>query len=393
MSKAKISSLGALSAGLAMFAVAGAASAQGFSAPLDQCSTVTVPTALTNCATVQDPLSGGGATISDEGDVTVTVIGAAPNTTYAVSLVSGDGTQSTPIGDLKTGSRGNGAMRKDAFFKFGTVGAGNIVLSSSSSAPNEEFVTGVSISSNGLVSGRDFQPGLVRCTDVVTPGALSSCGSDSLSSGHVDVENDDGALAIHVSGARPSTSYTALFVSPSGGTPTALGTVGPTNKKGNASLVVSSEFASGTIGSGWIELENGSSTDEFVSGFKVDEKFVSPEVSTSNLVPCDSVTDPADLVCGDDPLNSGHYDVDKAGNVSVTLNGAEPSTNYEVYFRPLDDSGDVDTGLEVPTNANGNAVRSAKNVFVADTVASGTLVLKHTGSDQSDQFVAGFEVH
>lgn len=393
MSKTRISILGAISAGLAICAVAGAASAQGFSAPLDQCTAVTAPAALTNCAAVQDPLSGGGASISDQGDVTVTVIGAAPNTTYTVSLVSGDGTQSIAIGDLKTGSKGNGALRKDAFFKFGTVGAGNIVLSSSGSAPNEEFVTGLSISNNAFVSGRDYQPALVRCTDVVTPGTLSNCGSDSLSSGHVDVENDDGALAIHVSGARPSTSYTALFVSPSGGIPTALGTIGPTNKKGNATLTVPTEFVPGTIGSGWVEVENSASTDEFVSGFKVDEKFVSPEVSTSNLVPCDSVTDPSDLVCGDDSLDSGHYDVDKAGNISVTLKGAGPSTNYEVYFRPLDDSGDVDTGLEVPTNANGNAVASKKNVFAADTVASGTLVLKHTGSDQPDQFVAGFEVH
>ena len=70
------------------------------------------------------------ATISDEGDVTVTLFGAATNTTYAVSFVSNDGTQTTSIGNLKTGADGNGAMRKEAFFKFGTVGAGNIVLTS-----------------------------------------------------------------------------------------------------------------------------------------------------------------------------------------------------------------------------------------------------------------------
>lgn len=389
MSKTRFSVLGAILVGAALSAVSGSARAQGFSAPLDQCKSVTTPAALTNCAVVQDPLSGGGAAISDQGDVTVTLVGAAPNTTYAVSLVSGDGTRSIAIGNLKTGSHGDGALRKDAFFKFGTVGAGNIVLSSGGS---EEFVTGVSISSNGLESGRDFQPGLVRCTDVTAPATLSGCGSDSLSSGHVDVENDDGALSIHVSGARPATSYTAIFRSPSGGTPLALGTVGPTNKKGSATLVVPAEFAPSTIGSGSIVLQS-SSTDEFVSGFKIDEKFVRPAISESSLVPCGAVTDPTGLVCGDDPLDSGSYEVNAGGAIIVTLKGAEASTNYEVYFRPLDNSGDVDTDAEVSTNALGNAKTGPKSFFTANTVASGTLVLKHTGSDQPDQFVAGYEVH
>ena len=82
-----------------------------------------------DCASVQDPLNRGGATINDQGDVTV-VSRAATNATYAVSFVSGDGTQSTSIDNLKTDNHGNGALRKDAFFKFGTVGAGNVVLSS-----------------------------------------------------------------------------------------------------------------------------------------------------------------------------------------------------------------------------------------------------------------------
>src|SRR5208337_1746345 len=161
------------------------------------------------------------------------------------------GSQSAPIGSLTTGAHGDGALRKDAFYKFGTVGAGNVVLSGGS---GEEFVTGVLISSDGLESARDFQPGLVRCTDVTVPGTLSSCGSDPLTSGHVDVENDDGALSIHVSGARPSTSYTASLVSP-GGTTTALGTLPKTDKHGNATLIKSTEFAASTIGSGSVVLQ------------------------------------------------------------------------------------------------------------------------------------------
>jgi len=373
-----------LAAPMALCLASGLARAETFDAPLLQCKSVTTPAALTTCASVQDPLKRGGATINDQGDVTVIVVGAATNTAYAVSLVSNDGTQSTSIGNLNTGAGGDGAFRKDAFFKFGTVGAGNVVLSHG----GEQFVTGLSISSTGLESTRDFQPALVRCTDVTTPGTLSSCGSDSLTRGRVDIENPDGALSIHVTGARPSTSYTALLRSP-GGTTTALGTVGPTDKAGNGTLVVPSAFAASTIGSGAIVLQS-SSTDEFVSGFRVDQKFVRPEVSASNLVPCGSVTDPILANCGSDPLDRGSYEVNAAGDLNVRLAGASPSTNYELFFRPLDNSGDVDTGIAVPTNTLGNADTGLKTFFSPNTVASGTFVVK---SGTFDEFVAGYELH
>ena len=374
-----------LAAPVALCLVSGLARADTFDAPLIQCKSVATPAALTTCASAQDPLKRGGATINDQGDVTVIVIGAATNTTYTVSLVSNDGTQTTSIGSLKTGVAGDGAFRKDAFFKFGTVGAGNVVLSSGA---GEQFVTGLLISSNGLESARDFQPALVRCTDVTVPGTLSNCGSDSLTRGRVDIENADGALSIHVTGARPSTSYTAILRSP-GGTTTSLGTVGPTDKAGNGMLIVPAAFAPNTIGSGEIVLQNGS-TDEFVSGFRVDQKFVRPAVSASNLVPCGSVTDPILANCGSDPLDRGAYEVNAAGDVNVRLAGATPSTNYELFFRPLDNSGDVDTGIAVPTNALGNAETGLKKFFMPNTVASGTFVVK---SGTLDEFVAGYELH
>jgi hypothetical protein len=377
-----------LAAPLALCLGSGFAHAQTFDEPLEQCKAVATPAALTTCATVQDPLKGGGATISDEGDVTVTVFGAATNTTYAVKLVSNDGTQSTSIDNLMTDADGNGAMRKEAFFKFGTVGAGNIVLSS---AGSEQFVTGLSVSSNGLESRRDFQPGLVRATDVMVPGPLSNFGSDPLTSGRVDLENDDGALSIHVSGARPSTSYTAILLSP-GGASTPLGTVGPTNKAGSATLVADPAFPASTIGSGEVVLQSGA-TDEFVSGFKVDQKFVRPKVSASELQPCGSVTDPILGNCGSDPLDSGSYRVNAGGQVSVTLNGATPSTNYELWFRPLDNSGDVDTGIAVPTDTLGNARTGAKSFFPKSVIASGTFVVKNPSEGDLDQFVAGYEIH
>ena len=135
-----------------------------------------------------------------------------------------------------------------------------------------------------------------------------------------------------------------------------------------------------------------SGTDEFVSGFRVDQKFVRPEVSAANLVACGSVTDPILANCGSDPLDRGSYEVSAAGDVNVKLAGANPSTNYELFFRPLDNSADVDTGIAVPTNALGDAETGLKKFFSANTVASGTFVVKHQ-ADTLDQFVAGYELH
>jgi hypothetical protein len=368
----------------------GLARAQTFDEPLEQCKAVTTPAALTTCASTQDPLQGGGATITNEGDVTVTVIGAATNSSYTVNFVSNDGTQSTTLGTLMTGAGGNGSLRKEAFFKFGTVGAGNVVLTSTG---GEEFVTGLTVASKGIETRRDYQPGLVRCTDVTVPGTLTNCGSDSLTTGRVFIEEDDGAALIYVNGARPSTSYTAILLSPTGAS-TPIGTVGPTNGAGNATLTVNPAFPASTIASGEVVLQSGS-TNEFVAGFKVDQKFVRPKVSASYLEPCGSVTDPVLSNCGSDPLDEGSYNVNAAGDINVQLSGASPSTNYELFFRPLDNSGDTDTGIAIATNALGDAKTGEKSfsAFTKGTIASGTFVVKHQGTDDLDQFVAGYEIH
>ena len=379
-----------IAAPVALCLASGLASAQTFDLPLEKCSAVTSPAAITTCAASQDPLNGGGATISDQGDVTVTVFGAATNTSYGVSLVSNDGTQTTSLGTLMTGAAGNGAMRKEAFFKFGTVGAGNVVLTHG----GEQFVTGLNVSSSGIEFRRDFRPGLVRCTDVTVPGTLTNCGSDSLNSGFALIEQADGAALIQVSGARPSTGYTASLVSPSG-TPLAIGTVGPTGGAGNATFVLDSPnavFPNGIVASGEVVLQSGS-TNEFMSGFKVDRKFIHPKVSASTLEPCGSVTYPAPLAnCGSDPLDSGSYKVETGGLISVTLAGANPSTNYEAWFRPLDNTGDVDTGVSLATDAEGNARAKPKSFFGKNTVAAGTIVIKEQGSTE-DQFVAGYDTN
>jgi hypothetical protein len=117
---------------------------------------------------------------------------------------------------------------------------------------------------------------------------------------------------------------------------------------------------------------------------------VRPSVSGSNLVPCGSVTDPILPNCGSDPLDHGSYQVNAVGDVDVKLVGASPSTNYELFFRPLDNSGDVDTMIAVPTNTFGDADTGMKPFFKANTVASGTFVVK---SGTLDEFDPGYELH
>lgn len=256
---------------------------------------------------------------------------------------------------------------------------------------NEEFVTGFTVSSTGFPTAADFQPGIVRCADVVVPAALAGCGSDPLTSGNAEIEQSDGALRIRVHGATPGVVYTAVLQPPSGPA-LPLGTLPATNLHGNAKLDVLNAFPAETVGTGEIILKR-NGANQFVSGFKVNQKFLPPPVASSNLVPCGQVTEPGLAACGSDPLTKGNYTVNRQGQLMVRLVGAAASTNYEVFFRPLDNSGDVDTNVQVPTNTLGNGTVSGKSVFSAGTVAAGSFVLKEHSDQTHDQFVAGFNIH
>ena len=100
---------------------------------------------------------------------------------------------------------------------------------------------------------------------------------------------------------------------------------------------------------------------------------------------CLDVTNPLLQTCGTDPLAFGSATVNKNGRLSVNINGALPGTAYTVAFRPLDNSGDVATGITLNTNASGNAHGNTKFV-PAGQVFSGSFVVQGGGLDQ---FVAG----
>ncbi len=372
----------AILAGLALWAGPGSANA-GFSAPLAQCSAVTVPAGLSNCG--NDPLVAGNAAIDDEGDAEVSVAGAGASQTYAVVFRSPDGSQSTTMGNLVTGPLGNGILRKGLLFPLNNAGAGNVVLTR---AGSDQYVTALKVEAAGADQAPlDFRPALVRCADVNVPGSLSGCGSDTLKFGFVDVDADDGDLELEVNGAGANTSYTAVLLAP-GGQTVSLGTL-KTDSRGDGQLLAPDAFSAGVKGSGTVVLSSGP-TKEFLSGFKVSEKPSPKPVAGSGLVSCIAVNDPPISGCGGDSLSSGSAVLGPAGKLTVKVIGAEPDTSYEVFFRPINNTGDIDTGLGFTTDDTGDAKNTVGFIKPgSDTVASGNFVVKSGGTDE---FLTGFTI-
>ena len=389
---------------LALSAAHGSARGGTFSTALIACSSSILPAQpVATCGTTDlfQPGGKGSVTINNVGDVAVSVTKANVNITYTAMFVALNGSAPLTLGSFTTNNKtGNGSFRADGFFKFGVTGAGNVVVTSpSGSGTAVDFVSGVTTSINGLPSGQDFEPSLVRCSAVSIPAAVTTptCGKDPLSSGHVAIDNDFGDLTIRISGAATGATYTATLVAQNG-TTTSLGPLSAmSTAKNNTSyfLVKAGYLPKSESLSGTVEVSNAGGTLEFLSGFSVTEHPASPVTSAQNLVRCSDSTNPDLADCGSDPLDKGSsYQVDSVGKLTVQLLGASPSTNYEVFFRPLDASANQDTGLEVSTDKNGNE-KISKTVFTAGTVSAGTFVLKELVSgepNQPDQYVAGFSV-
>jgi hypothetical protein len=423
--------VGAVAAAVVVALAQGSALAAGFSAPLLVCANVTMPAPITGCASTannNDPLTSGSVSIDNVGDVTIDIDGALPNQEYVATLVPADGSAAgaaTPlaIGTVMTGPKGNGSLRKNLFFKFGAAGAGTVVVNfgppSGSNTPGPiAFVSGLAVSTDQLSHGSDLNQGMDQCGEVSVPGALTSlkCGTDGKpqtnSNGSVNIENDDGTITIRLNNAAPNSNYSAELLALSGAS-IQLGTLKntkggatSTDKHGNGAFLVNgTTLIAGENISGTIVLQNISLTpavNEFVSGFKVSAKPSSPDVSQAALVPCAGVTNPDPTNCGGESLeHPSLYEVDQNGKLTVVLTGAgKGSENYEAWFRPLDNSGDVDLGVEIDTNSSGNATKVQAGVFPAGSIYSGSVVIKLKVPPNSpnpppvepDEFVPGFEI-
>jgi hypothetical protein len=377
--------IAALAMSAAAWMIPGSANAF-FSAPLVQCQAVTAPATLTGCGS--DPLTAGVASIDDEGDLEVSVSGAAASQTYTVTLVGPDGsTKSLP--NLTTGTRGNGLLRKAVAFSLGKVGAGNLLLSR---AGETQFVTGIAIESSGGVHAlADFRPELVSCSAVNLPDAITGCGSDAFKNGQVQFDSVNGDINVQVEGAAASATYAVILRS--GATDFPLCTLGPTTSTGAGQCTASAIFAPGTIASGIVVLTRDGS-DQAYSGFRVSLKPRPAPASTAGLVACLSATfgSPSTSLCGADPLTSGSAVLGTKGVLNVILDGAAPTTSYEVFFRPINSDGtsDVDTGVAVTTDTSGDGKGSGTvDGAIAGTVGSGTFVVKQ---GDTDEFLSGFTI-
>ena len=375
--------------GMAVWLVPGFARAGGFFGPLVQCSAVKSPAKIASCGS--DPLNGGGVAIFSDGEVTVTVAGAAPTTQYLIEFAAPDNSALTKIGTLTTNSKGNGNFDKEAAFPLNTVGAGNIVLinnGSTSEAGKDEFYGGLAIEASGGNHARaDYHPSLVQCRAVKVPSSPTTCGTDALKSGSVDVDAADGDVIVQVVGATASQSYSVVFRAIDGTRLALPGTLS-TDSSGTGQLMASAFFPAGTTGEGVFAVQR-NSFDQYLSGFNITQKPPKPRQAHSTLVRCVSVTNPVLSNCGTDPLSSGMINVGPNGQITVSLNGAQPSTTYSVVFRPLDNSGDTPVGTLPESNSNGNVPNTKFSFLKSGQVYSGAFVILNNGLDE---FVPGLEM-
>ncbi len=377
----RVRSLLALSGALILIPQAGYA----FSAPIVQCGAVTSPAAISNCGS--DPLGGGSVNISDEGELDLAIAGAGANETYAVVFRSPDGSQNVTItNNLVTGAKGSADLHKEIAFPLGKAGAGNIVITRGG---NDQFLSGIAIEPSGGKHARaDFRGRYARCGAInIFANPLSNCGSDPLKDGHVHVDAVDGDLNIQISGAAAHSQYDAILRDASGNS-VDFGTFG-TDAHGNGQLTKSGSFAASSTSAGTFVITR-AGADQFLAGFRVTQKPLPKPAAGTGLVRCIDVSYGGALAnCGTDPLHGGSAVLSHSGNLSVSISGAQPSTNYEVWFRPLnsDGSADIDTKVALATDTNGNAHASKQLPQSSGAIGSGTFVVKGAGFDQ---FVGGF---
>jgi hypothetical protein len=384
---------GALAVGAAMWMSPGIASAE-LVGPLVQCTAVAQPAALTTCADSQDPLTSGNVVLDDEGNLNISLQGGGAATSYTVIFRSIDGS-TISLGTLSTGPGANGSLAKYGVLAFGKAAAGSIVLQRNG---GDQYTSSLFVRPADSMSTRaSFHADLMACKAVNDPKAITGCGTDSFKSGSIAVNSDTGDITIQVNGAEADATYTAVLRTPGGSATLALGTVGPTDSKGDATADMGTVPAS-TIASGTVVLTR-DSADQAYGGVVVTEKQPKRPATGSGLVRCIDINiptgdTPADLgdVCGTDPLIAGSAVLSQSGKLTVTLTGAAASTAYEVFFRPIDGaangSDDQDTKIAITTGTSGSG-KGSGSVVTSGQIGAGTFVVKNAGTDE---FFGGFSI-
>ena len=382
----------ALVLGTAVWMAPGAARA-GFGGPLAQCSSISSPAPLGTCAGSQDPLNFGNAVLDDEGNLNVSVVGGGAATSYDIVFRSIDG-NTVQLGTLTTGPGGNGVKSKYAALPFGKNAAGFIVLQRN----GDQYVSSLFVRpQSSMITRASFHADLMACSAVNDPGKITGCGSDVFKGGSISVNSDTGDIIIQVNGAEADATYTAELRSPNGSSTLSLGTVGPTDSNGRATADMGAVPAS-TIAAGTVVLTR-NSADQAYGGVRVTEKQPRRPATGAGMVRCIDVNTPtgatpSDLgdVCGTDQLIAGSAVLSQSGKLTVKLNGAEASTSYEVFFRPIDGAAngdnDQDTGIAIATDSSGDGAGSG-SAAKSGNIGSGVFVVKNAGTDE---FFAGYSI-
>jgi hypothetical protein len=373
--------------GIAWSVAPALAQTKEFSAPLVPCGFFDGP----YCG--GDPLTSGAAAIFDNGEVTVTLTGAAPNTQYLIDFAAPDLSEFAVFGFVTTNSAGvanfdGTAIPADFSSMEKVVESGNVVvinMGNTAEAGKFEFYSGVKIQQFVNSPVPEFMPynaPLVRCIDVQLPFMVSNCGSDPLSKGWVEV-NSYGDLKVVLLSAIKKNGYSVEFRTPDGTTIPVPGKI-VTDLAGDGVLKVPAFLSHGPEVGIFAVVRNGA--NQFFTGFEAQKS--KPQAALSDLVRCASVGNPVLRNCGIDPLHSGVVNIGPKGEVTVRLTGVQPSTTYTVVFRPLDNSGDLPVGTLPESNDKGDVAETKFSFLKGGPVYSGAFVIQNANLDE---FVPAFK--
>lgn len=270
-------------------------------------------------------------------------------------------------------------------------------------------VTDADAKKGGKEKAAELKAALVPCAKVTQPGVLSSCGTDPEtipSNGKVEI-NKRGDIKISLAGAKPSVTYTAVYLSIDL-SELSIGTL-TTDASGSGTLQIQGVFTVNDVGSGNIILRRDENMDsvaenQYVSGFRVvgeggeadKEKEDEEEAKyEAGLVPCSQMNKPAIATCGADTLEEGKVEIDSEdGKIEVKVSKAAANATYQVVYRSLDGSTEVAIGT-LATDSKGNGSLENEELFALDDVGSGNIILKRDTNGDGiflDQYVSGFRI-
>lgn len=369
-------------------AMAGEAAAKGADAraALVRCADVTVPAALTGCATPGDPLAEGRVALTRAGGIRVILEGAAASEEYDVVLRSLNGSVEASLGVLTTDSDGLGEMTRASIFDLHQAGLLSVALKR---AGTIHYVSGFTTLDDGELTSH-----LVLCADVNVPASIAGCGDDPLRTGLVRIDERDILVTLTAGNGRRhpdhAATYDVVLRGLDGPTEMPIGTM-TTDMFGIAPpLRLVDFFLDGVVGAGHVLLRRqGAAEIEFITGFQSTRRRAGePAKFHVGMVRCVDANLPTLTNCGADIFSKGFAIIDEKGDLKTHLFGAVPKVEYEVVFVPADSGMEVVIGT-IRTNPAGNGHLHARDVFEPGTLGVGHVIVKREGFDQ---FVTGFRV-